>query len=304
VTERAVLEMHALPAMGLTFIKIWERIPERPRAALRLLGGFEVTRSDTTLLQSPRLRKVHQMLVAVALMQPDGMTRGQLASMLWPDSSPRAARDSLRVLLRQLPEFQTQFDCHAPLLLEENDVIRLNRLEVVCDLPEVFHVFALIGRLAREGHSAAAGQIALTSTKWMFGPDEQTRGPVPEHLFADLPQLEDSVFRMEIELGGLVAAAAAAYRAQDCVPEAMAVLRAGVKVGSRSAALSWTAMREMLRLAHEHEAREVYEQHYLRLSPEPLSWAAVRDLCHKTLMVAPGAGQPIVSPRSAAASSR
>src|SRR5688572_31692427 len=82
-------------------VKPWRRKDLRsPVPTLRSFGGIELTRGETPVL--PRLRKELVLLAYLARRSPRGVTRAELAALLWGHRDESRARHSLRQSLSEL----------------------------------------------------------------------------------------------------------------------------------------------------------------------------------------------------------
>ena len=69
--------------------------------SLKLMGKFELRNGDDEVVHLPT-KKVALLLAYLALDQQEDLSRERISEAIWPESSPKAARDSLRTALATL----------------------------------------------------------------------------------------------------------------------------------------------------------------------------------------------------------
>src|SRR5437868_12933943 len=96
---------------------------------LRLFGPPQLTSADgSPTARSGRARTV-ALLALAAASGPTGVFRARVASLLWPDSDPAKARNSLRQEL-----FNIRQDLGAQVVRQDGEVIRLVQSRVIIDV--------------------------------------------------------------------------------------------------------------------------------------------------------------------------
>jgi len=268
--RRLIYVMHQLPAL-------------RP-FELRFMGGMRVITPDGKTLRPPRIEKVQLLLLSVALGRAGRISRAEIAAMLWPDKPPKAARDSLRVLLRRVRERERAALDGVLVTEEAKDGLHLNEADFTFDLEMLFASFTVVAALLRDERESAAYAVAQRTLRWLL-----SRGDDLALRFEEMDLLaerESIARRAEIELSLITAVTVGWSRSiGDPFPRRLELLERMMRSMRRTTLLAWIAVREAREHDMPHAARVFYDRFYAPVSPDPLPFDEMARIAQEGVLL-------------------
>jgi DNA-binding SARP family transcriptional activator/ATP/maltotriose-dependent transcriptional regulator MalT len=170
VLEQRLLAWGVPPDGGSYPHRVVAAAPERPRLAVRVLGGFVVERGGQPIPRSAwGSRKARDLLKVLVVRGGHRVGREQLADLLWPDEPYDDVSNRLSVALSVLRSVLATDDTAAPILTVE-DGIALDVEAVDVDLVR-FEELADEGERASRSGDRAAAVAALGAAEEAYGGD-------------------------------------------------------------------------------------------------------------------------------------
>ena len=279
VLEDVVLGQQHLPA-GRRLIYVMHHLPQLRPFQLRFMGGMRAVTPDGEILRPPRIEKVQLLLLAVALGRAGRISRAEIAAMLWPGKPPKAARDSLRVLIRRVRDRERAALGGILVTEEAKDGLHLNETDFTFDLEMLFATFTVVAALLRDRHESAACVVADRTLRWLLSQGDDLALRFEEMDL--LPETESIARRAEIELSLITAVIVGRSRRIGApFPQRLELLERMMRSMRRTTLLAWIAVREAREHDMPHAAHVFYDRFYAPVSPDPLPFEEMARIAQK-----------------------